>query len=193
MAPGLAWLINTARNAGEWGIKPGSPTTIAYERELERAVETMREMHRRGIRVLIGGDYGFAWTPMGTNAKDFEYFVDLLGMSPMEAIQAGTRLGGEIMGMGNELGLVREGYLADLLLVDGRPQPGCPRATGSSAPARHHEGRQVPQGPRERHHVHACLRVGDPRAVTGRVRDHAAAAAAGRPARARPGAGTLRS
>ena len=68
--------------------------------------------------VLIGGDYGFAWTPMGTNAKDFEYFVDLLGMSPMEAIQAGTRYGGEIMGMGNELGLVREGYLADLLLVD---------------------------------------------------------------------------
>ena len=121
VAPGLAWLINTARNAGEWGIKPGSPTTIAYERELERAVETMREMHRRGIRVLIGGDYGFAWTPMGTNAKDFEYFVDLLGMSPMEAIQAGTRLGGEIMGMGNELGLVREGYLADLLLVDGDP------------------------------------------------------------------------
>ena len=71
--------------------------------------------------VLIGGDYGFAWTPMGTNAKDFEYFVDLLGMSPMEAIQAGTRYGGEIMGMGNELGLVREGYLADLLLVDGDP------------------------------------------------------------------------
>ena len=25
------------------------------------------------------------------------------------------------MGMGNELGLIREGYLADLLLVDGDP------------------------------------------------------------------------
>ena len=121
VAPGLAWLIGVARNAAEWGIKPGTPLTIAYERELENAVETMKEMHRRGIRVLVGGDYGFAWTPMGTNAKDFEYFVDLLGMSPMEAIQAGTRYGGEIMGMGNELGLVREGYLADLLLVDGDP------------------------------------------------------------------------
>ena len=96
----MAWLIGTARNAGEYGIKPGSPLTIKYEKELEQAIETMKKMHKRGIRVLIGGDYGFAWTPMGTNAKDFEYFVDLLGFSPMEAIQAGTKYGGQIMGMG---------------------------------------------------------------------------------------------
>jgi imidazolonepropionase-like amidohydrolase len=78
-------------------------------------------MHRRGIRVLIGGDYGFAWTPQGTNAKDLEYFVDMIGMSPMEAIIAATKYGGQIMGMGEELGMIKEGYLADLLLVDGDP------------------------------------------------------------------------
>ena len=121
VAPGLAWLINTARNAAEYGIKPGSPVAISYERELEHAVETCRKMQRRGIRVLIGGDYGFAWTPQGTNAKDLEYFVDMVGMSPMEALLAGTKLGGEIMGMGNELGRIKQGYLADMLLVDGDP------------------------------------------------------------------------
>jgi imidazolonepropionase-like amidohydrolase len=121
VAPGLAWLINTARHAGEYGIKPGSPVTIAYERELEAAVETCKKMHRRGIRVLIGGDYGFAWTPQGTNAKDIETFVDLLGFSPMEAILAATKYGGEIMGMGGELGQIKPGYLADMLLVDGDP------------------------------------------------------------------------
>ncbi|MBO6838505.1 MAG: amidohydrolase family protein [Alphaproteobacteria bacterium] len=121
VAPGLAWLINTARNAAEYGIKPGTPMTEAYERELEHAVESMRQMHKRGIRVLIGGDYGFAWTPHGTNAKDLQYFVEMVGMSPMEAIQAGTKLGGEIMGMGHELGMIKEGYLADMLLVDGDP------------------------------------------------------------------------
>src|SRR6516165_5408410 len=121
VAPGLAWLINTARNAGEFGVKPGSPVAIRYERELEAAVETCRKMHRRGIRVLIGGDYGFAWTPQGTNAKDIEYFVDMVGFSPMEAILAGTKLGGEIMGMSQELGQIKPGYLADVLLVDGDP------------------------------------------------------------------------
>jgi imidazolonepropionase-like amidohydrolase len=39
----------------------------------------------------------------------------------MEAIVGATRWGGEIMGMGDELGQVREGFLADLLLVDGDP------------------------------------------------------------------------
>ena len=38
-----------------------------------------------------------------------------------EALQAATRTGGEIMQRGHELGLVKEGYLADLLLVDGDP------------------------------------------------------------------------
>ena len=121
VAPGLAWLICTARHASEWGIKPGSPITVAYERELEMAVETMKKMHRRGIKVLIGGDYGFAWTPQGTNAKDLEYFVNLVGFSPMEAIVAATKYGGQIMGMSHELGQIKEGYLADLLLVDGDP------------------------------------------------------------------------
>ena len=122
VAPGLAWLINTARHAGEWGIKPGSPMAIAYERELEHAVETCRKMHRRGIRILIGGDYGFAWTPQGTNAKDLETFVDMLGFSPMEAIvSSDASYGGQIMGMGDELGMIKPGYLADMLLVDGDP------------------------------------------------------------------------
>lgn len=121
VAPGLAWLIRTARHAGDYGIKPGSPTSLLYERELESAVESCRKMHRRGIRVLIGGDYGFAWTPQGTNAKDIEYFVDLLGFSPMEAILAATKYGGQIMGMGDELGQIKEGFLADMILVDGDP------------------------------------------------------------------------
>ena len=45
----------------------------------------------------------------------------MIGFSPMEAIIAATKYGGEIMGMGDELGMIKEGYLADLLLVDGDP------------------------------------------------------------------------
>ena len=121
VAPGIAWLINTARHAGQWGIEPGGEMSMLYERELEMCIDTMKKMHRRGIRVCIGGDYGFAWTPQGTNARDIQTFVEMLGFSPMEAIQAATKYGGEIMNMGDELGMIKEGYLADLLLVDGDP------------------------------------------------------------------------
>ena len=65
--------------------------------------------------------YGFATNPQGTNARDLEHFVRHFGFSPGEALQAATRTGGEIMKRGHELCLLKPGYLADLLLVDGDP------------------------------------------------------------------------
>ncbi|HKU95723.1 MAG TPA: amidohydrolase family protein, partial [Vineibacter sp.] len=50
-----------------------------------------------------------------------QYLVTYAGMTPMEAILAATKFGGQIMMQGDELGQVREGFLADLLLVDGDP------------------------------------------------------------------------
>ena len=81
----------------------------------------MKALKLRGVRILSGGDYGFAWCPIGANARDIEHFVNLLRFSPLEAIESATRLGGEIMMMGHELGQIKIGYLADLLLVDGDP------------------------------------------------------------------------
>jgi imidazolonepropionase-like amidohydrolase len=121
VAPGIAWLINTSYHAAEWGITPEIAKTMGYHRELEIAVESLKKMHKRGIRVLPGGDYGFAWIKHGTNAKDLEYFVRYLGFTPMEALVAATKHGAEIMMKDNELGGIKDGYLADLLLVDGDP------------------------------------------------------------------------
>jgi imidazolonepropionase-like amidohydrolase len=121
VAPGLAWLINTCHNASQWGLTPEVTKKMGYHRELEAAIGSMQAMRKRGIRILPGGDYGFAWTPHGTNAKDLEYFVKYLGMSSMEALLSATAYGGPIMRMGEVIGQVREGYLADLLLVDGDP------------------------------------------------------------------------
>ena len=121
VAPGLAWLINTSHHASQWGLTPEVTRKMGYHRELEAAVESMKAMRRRGIRILPGGDYGFAWTPHGTNARDLETFVKVVGMSPMEALLSATAWGGPMMRMGKVLGYVREGYLADLLLVDGDP------------------------------------------------------------------------
>ena len=121
VAPGIAWLINTSYHAAEWGITPEIAKTMGYHRELEIAVESLKKMHKRGVRVLPGGDYGFAWIKHGTNAKDLEYFVRYLGFTPMETLIAATQHGAQIMMKGGELGQIKEGYLADLLLVDGDP------------------------------------------------------------------------
>ena len=71
------------------------------------------------MRVLIGGDYGFPFNPHGRNARDLVHFVEYFGFTPVEALSAATMLGGELMGL--EVGQIKPGYLADLLLVDGDP------------------------------------------------------------------------
>lgn len=89
--------------------------------ELEKACATMAELRRRGVRVLPGGDYGFAWVPHGTYARDLAHFVNLFGYTPKEALIAATALGGELMGHPEELGKIQPGYYADVILVDGNP------------------------------------------------------------------------
>jgi imidazolonepropionase-like amidohydrolase len=121
VAPGLNWLIATLYEAEAFGFPQEAAEAVGYKKELEMAEAGLREMHRRGIKVLPGGDYGFAWTPHGTYARDLQHFVERLGFTPMEAIISATAWGGEIMLRPDELGKVQPGYLAGLLLVDGNP------------------------------------------------------------------------
>lgn len=78
-------------------------------------------MHRRGIVILPGGDYGFAWTPHGTYARDLEHFVKLLGFTSMESIIAATAGVAKLFMLENELGKIQKGFFADCILVNGDP------------------------------------------------------------------------
>ena len=71
------------------------------------------------MRVLPGGDYGFAWAPHGTYARELTFFVRHVGLPPLEVLTCATRTGAEIMGRGHELGTLEPGKLADVLVVDG--------------------------------------------------------------------------
>ena len=121
VAPAIGILIAMLDHAAPWGIDRKKAIEMGYEIELAAAVDSLKKMHKRGIRVLPGGDYGFAFTPHCENARDLEYFVKYLGFTPMEAILSTTKLGAEIMMQGAELGQIKDGHLADLMLVDGDP------------------------------------------------------------------------
>jgi len=121
VAPTLGATLATLTHAADFGRARDPRERAALEQELVEGIEIAKALKRRGVRVLPGGDYGFAWNRNGSNARDLQVFVELLGFTPMEAIVAATRLGGELMQRGRELGQIRPGYLADLLLVDGDP------------------------------------------------------------------------
>lgn len=86
---------------------------------LENSAKTHTELRKRGIRHLIGGDYGFGWSKQGEQAKDIALFMQYYGYSAAEALVCATRNGGLAMMDSGELGTLEAGKLADLILVDG--------------------------------------------------------------------------
>jgi imidazolonepropionase-like amidohydrolase len=121
VGPAIGIIYSTLFEGEKFGFYRDSEVGRKMQRTIDTTAAVYTELRKRGVRVLIGGDYGFAQSPQGDNARDLKHFVDLLGFSPCEALQCGTRIGGQVMGMGHELGQIKEGYIADLLLVDGDP------------------------------------------------------------------------
>lgn len=119
VGPAIGLIHNTLHEAAPWGIDREAARSLGMDRCMENAQRTYEQVRKRGIRAVVGGDYGFAWTPQGTNARDIEHFVKLFGYSASEALQCATRVGGELMGL--QVGVLKAGWLADLLIIDGDP------------------------------------------------------------------------
>src|ERR671936_2402773 len=103
------------------GPEYGMPQAVidGHQETLEGGAASALRILKAGGRLGMGGDYGFAWNPHGTYARELTFFVKYVGFSPLETITCATRTGAEIMGRGHEFGTVEPGKLADLLVVDG--------------------------------------------------------------------------
>jgi imidazolonepropionase-like amidohydrolase len=83
----------------------------------------MRESIKRavaaGVKIALGTDAGVM--PHGKNGHEFTLMVQWGGMTPMQAIVAGTSAAADLLGWGQRVGTVAPGYLADLVAVRGDP------------------------------------------------------------------------
>jgi imidazolonepropionase-like amidohydrolase len=102
--------------------QPGIP---AYAQEKAKAIV---ERHRRvvqmardaGVVVGAGTDAGSPETPHPTMIEELTCLVDA-GMTPAEALAAATSTAAEILDLGDEIGTIAPGMVADLIAVDGDP------------------------------------------------------------------------
>lgn len=78
---------------------------------------------KNGVKILLGTD---AWadsiTPYGKyNIGEIKLLVDILGMTPLQAITSATKFGAEACSIGDKVGTIEKGKLADLLVVKKDP------------------------------------------------------------------------
>ncbi len=114
--------ISALFNIESKGFAAGIPA-FAVEKTLKVKpfhLESIRMAREAGVRIAMGTDAGTPFNRHGENLGELKFLVDC-GFAPMEAIEAGTRIAAQVLGLEQELGTVEEGKLADLVLVAGNP------------------------------------------------------------------------
>ena len=105
--------------------KNGFPAWDNYAEEKTQKLSEIVKVHKEnisiaydeGVNILMGTDSGVI--PHGHNLEELIHLTDI-GMSEDEAIASGTVKAAEFIGKDN-LGLVKENYIADLILVNSNP------------------------------------------------------------------------
>jgi len=80
--------------------------------------KNMKKAYNSGIPILMGTDCGIA--PHGQNLKELGLLCEV-GMTPIEAIQAGTKKAAECLGWQDKIGTLEKGKLADIVICNTDP------------------------------------------------------------------------
>jgi imidazolonepropionase-like amidohydrolase len=113
--------IIAGRSAAEYAKIPGYYHPLVVPKALEigsKIQENFGRAYKRGVKMAFGTDAGVF--PHGDNAKEFGYMVEG-GMPAIEALLSAMQVNANILGMGDKVGSVEKGKLADLVAVDEDP------------------------------------------------------------------------
>ena len=105
--------------------KNGFPAWDNYAQEktakLKEVVKVQKEnisvAYQEGVNILMGTDSGVI--PHGHNLEELVHLTDI-GMSKSEALASGTIKAAQFLGK-DDLGIIKENYVADLILVNSNP------------------------------------------------------------------------
>src|SRR5689334_9715721 len=119
--PNFLVLHNYLDNKAKFlGIGNYTEEGFAYmEKALPLVAEVLKRARRHNVKIVLGTD-GVAGAH-GRNAEEFIYRVKDGGDKPMDAINSGTSVAAESLGMADKIGSIAEGMQADLVAVQGDP------------------------------------------------------------------------
>jgi imidazolonepropionase-like amidohydrolase len=120
LVPTLLLLANMVDYADVAKVPPHQADGV--KRMLDKTADSLHRAHAAGVKFAMGTDSGFAVTAYGEwHARELLLLQHFAGLSPLEAIQAGTMHGAPMVNLEGQVGVVAPGMLADLIVVNGDP------------------------------------------------------------------------
>ncbi|MGX1928688.1 amidohydrolase family protein [Flagellimonas sp. 2504JD4-2] len=117
LVPTISAGKTTAQMAEIPGFLP--PIVAKKAREIGPVSEkNFKKAYEKGVPIAFGTDAGVS--PHGDNGKEFTYMYEA-GMPVIDALRSATITNAELLGMKNELGQLKEGFIADIVAVDENP------------------------------------------------------------------------
>lgn len=113
--------IIAGRSAAEYAKIPGYYHPLVVPKAIEigsKIQENFARAYKRGVKMAFGTDAGVY--PHGENAREFGYMVEG-GMPAIEALLCAMQTNATILGVGDKIGSVEAGKLADLVAVNEDP------------------------------------------------------------------------
>ena len=135
--------------ASEWIMGKLDNYPPALQAKAKAATAARSEMFRNAVKMGIKISFGTdaAVFPHGQNAKEFKLMVDL-GMSAIDALKSATGNDAELLGIGQKVGTLEKGKLADIIAMPGDPTSDITATERVSFVMK--EGKIIGQGPRTR-------------------------------------------
>jgi imidazolonepropionase-like amidohydrolase len=94
---------------------------VRWKQQYRIWMDALKSFGHKGGMITTGDDAGFIYSLYGFGlVRELELHEEA-GFHPLEVITHGTVNGATLLGMGDKLGRVRQGFLADLLVVNGNP------------------------------------------------------------------------
>lgn len=119
LCPTLGLYTAFAKRGLEFGILPA--IVESHRRTHEKHAQAIHRAWKAGIPIVAGSDSGLANYPQGGGLEEMCVYVDLVGMSPAEALLAGTRDAARVIGLGDLVGTIEPGKRADLVVLAASP------------------------------------------------------------------------
>lgn len=113
--------IIAGRSAADYAKIPGYYHPLVAPKAIEigsKIQENFARAYKHGVKIAFGTDAGVF--PHGENAREFGYMVEG-GMPPIEALLCAMQVNADILGMGEKLGSIEAGKLADIVAVNEDP------------------------------------------------------------------------